>query len=133
VYRKLLGIGVAVVVAVLVFGGLAQAQTQAPSIKIGFSFYAAGKEYKSGNYTIEVTPAGHVVFHAAKGDAVVDLTPMKSLGRDDKIQSPKLVFDIIGADRFLSEVWLPGQEGYLVGSVSGPHDREVLGARKNKK
>ena len=130
-YRKLLGIGVAVVVAVLVLGGLAQAQ--APSMKIGFSFYAAGKEYKSGNYTIEVTPAGHVVFHAAKGDVVVDLTPMKSLGRDDKIQAPKLVFDIIGADRFLSEVWLPGQDGYLVGSVSGPHDQEVLNARKNKK
>lgn len=130
-YRKLLGIGVAAVVAVLVVGGLAQAQ--APSMKIGFSFYAAGKEYKSGNYTIEVTPAGHVVFHAEKGDAVVDLTPMKSLGRDDKVQAPKLVFDIVGAARFLSEVWLPGQDGYLVGSVSGPHDQEVLGARKNKK
>ena len=132
-YRRFLGIGVAVVAAVLVLGSMAQAQAQAASMKIGFSFFAAGKEYKSGNYTIEVTPAGHVVFHAAKGDAVVDLTPMKSLVRDDKIQAPKLVFNIIGADRFLSEVWLPGQEGYLVGSVSGPHGQEVLRARKNKK
>jgi hypothetical protein len=130
-FRKFLGIGVAVVVAVFVFGSLAQAQ--APSLKIGFSFYAAGKEYKSGNYTIEVTPAGHVVFHAEKGGAVADLTPMKSLGRDEKIESPKLVFNLIGSDRFLSEVWLPGQDGYLVGSVSGPHDQEVLGGRKNKK
>jgi hypothetical protein len=129
-YRKFLGVGVAVVVAMFVFGSLAEAQ--APSVKVGFSFYAAGKEYQSGNYTIEVTPAGHVVLHAAKGGAVVDLTPMKSLGPNDKIQSPKLVFNLIGSDRFLSEVWLPGQDGYLVGSVSGPHDQESVGGGKPK-
>jgi hypothetical protein len=129
--RQVVGIGTAIALAVLA-GGI-WAHAQAPSMKIGFTFYAAGKELKGGKYTIEVTPAGHVALRAEKNGTVTDVTPLKSLGRDDKIQEPKLVFDIIGADRFLSEVWLPGQDGYLVGSSSGPHDQEILGGPKTKK
>ena len=126
-------VGISVAVALAIFTGGAWAQAQAPSMKIGFDFLAAGKELSSGKYTIEVTPAGHVVLRAEKGGAVADLTPLKSLGRGDNVQEPKLVFDTIGSVRVLSEVWLPGQDGYLVGTSSGPHEQEVLVAPKAKK
>jgi hypothetical protein len=129
--RQLMGISIIVIVAV--FLGSAWAYAQAPSIRVGFSFFAAGKELSSGKYAIEVTPAGHVVLRAEKGGATADITPLKSLGRSDSIQEPKLVFDIVGAERFLSEVWLAGQDGYLVGSVSGPHEEQVLGGHKSTK
>ena len=129
--RRLMGIGVAVIVAVCF--GSAWAYAQASSTKIGFNFFAAGKDLSSGKYTIEVTPAGHVVLRAEKGGATADITPLKSLGRNDSIQEPKLVFDIVGTERYLSEVWLANQDGYLVGSVSGPHEQQVLGGHKSTK
>ena len=122
--RALIGIGVAIAVAA--FAGGAWAQSQAPSMKIGFGFYAGGKQLDSGKYAVEVTPAGHVVLRAEKGGAVADLTPLKSLGRNDDVKQPKLVFDTIGSVRFLAEVWLPGQDGYQVGSASGDHEQEVV-------
>jgi hypothetical protein len=128
--RRVVGIGVAVIVAVFASG--AWAQTQGPLTKIGFSFSLAGKQINSGKYAIEATPAGHVVFKTAKGVEVADVTPLKSLGRSENVQQPKLVFDVVGADRFLVEVWLPGQEGYLVGEVTGAHEQQVLGGSKGK-
>ena len=74
--RALIGIGVAIAVAA--FAGGAWAQSQAPSMKIGFGFYAGGKQLDSGKYAVEVTPAGHVVLRAEKGGAVADLTPASS-------------------------------------------------------
>jgi hypothetical protein len=129
--RRLMGISVAVIVAV--FLGSVWAYAQAPSTKIGFSFFAAGKAFSSGKYAIEVTPAGHVVLREEKGGATADLTPLKSLGRKDGAQEQKLVFDVVGSVRFLSEVWLAGQDGYLVGTVSGPHEQEVLSVHQSAK
>jgi len=122
--RRLAGISVAVVA--VMFLGSAWAFAQAPLTKIGFGFFAGGREFTSGKYSIDVTPVGKVAIRAEKGKQAVEITPLKSLGRKDGLKAPKLVFEVVGADRFLAEVWLPGQEGYLVGSVSGEHTEEVV-------
>ncbi len=129
--RRLVVILVAAVA--VAFAASAWAQAQGTPMKIGFSFFAKGKEMPKGTYLIEVTSAGHVVLRSEKGGNTADLTPLKSLGRDDKLQEPKLVFDTVGAFHFLCEVWLPGQEGYQVGSSTGEHDQEIVGGAKNRK
>jgi len=126
--RRLAGIAL---VLVTVFPGSASAQS--PLTKIGFGFYVAGRGLDSGKYAIEVTPAGKVAIRAEKGSAVVEVAPLKSLGRDESVKSPKLVFDLVGSQRFLAQVWLPGQDGLQVGSVSGDHEQVVVGGAAPKK
>jgi hypothetical protein len=99
-------------------------------MKIGFSFFAQGKSLPSGKYTVEVTPAGHVTLRAEKGGAVAELKPIKVLGQDGNLAEPKMVFDTVGSLRFLSEVWLPGQDGYLVGTSTGEHGQQVVKGKK---
>ncbi len=123
-------IGILLVVASVVFAVGAWAQGQAASMKIGFSFIAQGKSLPAGTYKLEVTPAGHVVLQTEKSGAAADLKPIKALGQDGSVEEVKLVFDKIGSIRFLSEVWLPGQDGYLVGTSSGAHEQEIVKGKK---
>ena len=37
-----------------------------------------------------------------------------------------LVFDKVGDTRLLSEIWVPGQDGYLLSSTKGPHEHDVV-------
>jgi hypothetical protein len=122
--RRLAAFSVAVLAVVFIGGTWAQAQ--APLTKIGFGFFASGREFASGKYAVDVTAAGKVSLKAEKGKAAVEITPLKSLGPNPSLKAPKLVFEVVGADRFLAEVWLPGHDGYLVGSVSGDHTEQVV-------
>lgn len=123
-HRRLAVVCVAIIMAGF-FG--VSALAQAPVTKVGFDFFAFGHPYQSGKYVIELTPAGKVSLRSEKGKEAAEVTPLKSLGKDEKVKSTKLVFALVGSARILSEVWLPGQEGYLVASVSGEHDEQVLG------
>jgi hypothetical protein len=128
--RRSVAFGVALIL--LVFVGVAVGQAQAPLTKVGFGFFAGGKALDSGKYTVELTPAGKVVIKSAKGKDAVELAAIKSLGKDEKVKSPKLVFDVVGSQRFLAQVWLPGQDGVQVGSVSGEHEQAVVGGSELK-
>ncbi len=128
--RRIGIVGILVVVASIAFAGGVWAQGQTTSVKIGFSFMAQGKSLPAGKYNLEVTSAGRVVLHAEKGGAATELKPIKALGQDGNGEETKLVFDKIGSIHFLSEVWLPGQDGYLVGTSTGTHEQEVVKAKK---
>ncbi len=120
-------------IAIVIFAASSWAQGQATSMKIRFDFFAQGRDLPPGVYSFDVTPAGHVLLHSEKTGAEIDLNPIKSLGQNSSIKEPKLVFDKVGSVRFLSEVWLPGQEGYLVGSATGDREQEVVGVARAKK
>ena len=122
-------VGIALILTTVFLGS---ASAQAPLTKIGFGFYVAGRAMDSGKYAVELTPAGKVAIKAEKGSTAVEVTPLKSLGPDDKVKSPKLVFDLVGSQRFLAQVWLPGQDGVQVGSVSGDHEQVVVGGAAPK-
>ncbi len=123
----------ALVIAFVLVAASSWAQGKATSMKIGFDFFAQGKELPAGVYTFEVTAAGHVLLHSEKTGREIDLNPIKTLDHDSSIQEPKLIFDRVGAVRFLCEVWLPGEDGYVVGSTSGAREQEVVGAARVKK
>src|SRR5512135_2637584 len=90
--RRFAGISVAVVAVVLLGGALAFAQ--APLTKIGFGFFAGGREFSSGKYEIVVTSVGKVAIRNEKGKQAVEITPLKTLGRNDSVRTPKLVFEV---------------------------------------
>jgi hypothetical protein len=41
---------------------------------------------------------------------------------------PTLVFDRVGKTHALSEVWLPGQDGYLVKGTPEKHEHDIVGS-----
>jgi hypothetical protein len=117
--------------AIIVAGLLgASALAQAPVTKVGFDFFAFGHPHQSGKYVIELTPAGKVSIRTEKGKEAAEMAPLKTLGKDDSVKFTKLVFAVVGSERILTEVWLPGQEGCLVASVSGEHEQKVLGGTR---
>jgi hypothetical protein len=39
------------------------------------------------------------------------------------------VFDRVGDERFLSEVWLPGEDGYLVRGTAAQHQHDIVNSK----
>jgi hypothetical protein len=115
--------------AVLVMAGAAVAYAQAigaANVQIGFPFTVAGKDLPAGKYSVEVTEAG-VVTVKGPGGVSQSLAAITTLGRHDKDPDPELVFDKVGGKNLLSEVWFPGNEGFLLLATKGAHQHAVVG------
>ena len=118
----------------LVGAALAQVQT---AFKIPFEFKAGGKNLPKGDYTLSKTPEGGFLF---KQDSTGRETPVAALERIAQpvppLAEPRLVFDEVGdfAPSYteyitvyvLSEVWLPGEDGYRVHVTKGAHKTKVV-------
>ena len=59
------------------------------------------------------------------------------------IEEPQLVFDVVGnfepsyteyvTDYLLAEVWLPGEDGFLVNTLKGAHQHQTIKGQRVKK
>jgi hypothetical protein len=123
-----------VVIAAVLFAGSAwaQPQAQAPSVHVGFSFFAAGKALQAGTYAVDFASNGNVVLTPDKGGDAVEVPQIKALSHRN-VQKPELVFDRVGSVMFLSEVWLPGKGGCQVGTVEDSQERETVTGPKGTK
>lgn len=120
-----------IVIAALILAGGAWAQAQTPDLRIGFDFIAAGKMFKAGNYSVGVASNGNVVLTPEKGGAGVEIPQIKTLSQRD-VQRAELVFDVSGTIRYLTEAWVPGKGGILVGKVDDPQARDTVRGPKLK-
>ncbi len=55
------------------------------------------------------------------------------LGRHDRDAEPEIVFDKVGGKFLLSEVWLAGEDGYILLTTKEQHDHRILGGSKPRK
>ncbi len=115
--------------AVLVFASvtLLPAQTgRLASVKVPFEFTVGSKVLPAGDYAVDRDDA-NLKFSAKKGPVtrVPILTRLAQLNNSP--QSFTLVFDKAeDGCRFLSEVWTPGQDGFLVLNNAKKHTHEVV-------
>ena len=92
-----------------------------------FEFSAGGKTFPIGQYKISHEDKSPWVVVTAKSGAVTKLNVITVLARESSSTPSRLVFDKVGNDRFLSEVWFPEQDGLLlVGSTSKDHTHETV-------
>jgi hypothetical protein len=130
--NRFFGVAITVVTLSLVVGlGSASAQPDA-QVNIGFAFLAGGRAMPAGTYTVQVPASGPITLRAADGKAMM-LPVITRLGRHDRDAEPELVFDRIQGELRLSEVWLPGQDGYLLLGTKEMHDHTVVGGPLGKK
>jgi hypothetical protein len=112
--------------------------------KIPFKFEAAGKKFPAGEYWVVQKGEGQIVLRKEPGSEEV-LIPFKErlAGPETPIEEPQLVFDMVGnfepsyteyvTDYLLAEVWLPGEDGFLVHTTKGAHQNKIVRGQKAEK
>ena len=124
--RRVFATMAALVVVFVVGGAVAYAQ-QFATAKIAFPFVAGGKEMPAGEYRFELTPERTVVVRGGPGTSGAMLPVITALGRHDLDKDPEFVFDKVNGKLLLSEIWLPGRDGFLVLATKEPHQHVVSG------
>ena len=110
----------AVVVAVFALGlaGSLAWAAGAISVDIPFSFIVKDKEMPAGRYEIRTEGESNLAIRGDKGAQV--FVPVIERLADTGGKEPKVVFDKMEDGKtYLSEVHVPGQDGFLVGIAGG--------------
>jgi len=110
-------------------GFLAAQSERGVTVKIPFQFVAGEATLPPGDYRIERDVANPTVLRVlgpdGKNSGVVlfVVTRLAPVGRSGY---SSCVFDKIGSKRYLSEVWMSGQDGFLVKSTKEKHEHAVI-------
>jgi hypothetical protein len=109
-------------------------QTLVASInaKIDFSFKVEGKVLPAGVYDFSREKLSDV-FKIMGPDKKVLLVPfMTRLSKDihTSAEDSHIVFDKVGDTYLLSEIWIPGDDGYLFLATKGLHTHKTLNIKR---
>ena len=121
----------AIVAAAFGLALASRADTPAPQYRgkatIAFPFVAASTQCPAGSYDFE-SDGIKVTLRSTdpKGTTVIMLVVTR-LGRHDKDKGAELVFDKVGDQMKLSEIWPSEQDGYLVLVSPEAHGHRVVG------
>jgi hypothetical protein len=111
---------------------------------IPFKFQAGGKKFPAGEYSVAQKGDGQVTLRKEPGGEEV-LIPFKERlpQPDPPLAEPQLIFDAVGnfepsyteyvTDYLLAEVWLPGEEGFLIHTTKGAHQNKIIQGQKTAK
>lgn len=95
---------------------------------IDFPFTVEGKVLPAGDYKIARTEDGMAFRIQGTGKEGALAMIITRLGNDmrEKKMNSYLIFDKVGEIYTLSEIWLPGDDGYLVGTTKEPHTHKTV-------
>ena len=118
------------VVSLLALGQVYAVQMTAEVLKakIDFAFSVGNKVLPAGEYVFtkdEQVQAFRIQGAGKTGDVVNIITLLsREVGANPK--GAALVFDTVGDKYILSEIWIPGIDGYLVQVTKGAHTHKVV-------
>jgi hypothetical protein len=114
------------------------------AFKVPFKFESGGKTLPAGAYLVTKTGDGQVTFQQVSTgkESVLPFT-QKLTPAEPPATEPRLVFDEVGnfepsyTEYFtvyvLAEVWLSGQDGYLIHATKGAHKNQIIKGEAAKK
>ncbi len=129
--------------AFALMAGSVAAYAQA-TFKIPFKFEAGGKKLPPGEYTVVPKGDGQIALRQeSKGEEVLVPFSERLPQPEPAVAEPQLVFDMVGnfepsyseyiTDYLLAEVWLPGEDGFLVLTTKGAHQHQAIKGQAAKK
>jgi hypothetical protein len=137
-----------IILAVLVFifelflgSGIAYSQA---TFKIPFKFKIEGKSYPPGNYWVAQKEEGKITLRKETGNEEVLIPVIEKLAQPDTpIEGPQIIFDMVGnfepsyteyiTEYVMAEVWLTGEDGFLVLSAErSEYNKSVKGVKAEK-
>lgn len=115
-------------------------QSSAPPsalFKIPFEFRAAGKKIPAGKYWFGFNQAGKLLLRQVATGKELELQVLEKLSPPEQLPAePRLVFDEVGdfapsyTEYFtvyvLSEIWLTGQDGFLIHVTKSQHKEKIV-------
>jgi hypothetical protein len=117
-------------------GSTTTAQTSAQRsavVKVDFPFVVNGGDLPAGAYLFQIDKDQVLVRSQAGPGQGAMMGVLTRLGRHDNDSEPEIVFDKVGGKFLLSEIWLGGEDGYLLLSTKEQHDHRVLGGSRPRK
>ena len=128
----------AVVLGLVVFGGSLAVRAQGPAkeiyTKISFPFLVGDNTFMPGDYQISRVEGASPALKVSTwdGKTSVEVPVITRLARHDHTghdTTDNLVFDRVGDQHFLSEVWMQGEDGYLVRGTAENHGHKIVPAK----
>jgi hypothetical protein len=107
----------------------------AAMVTVGFKFIADGKPMAAGEYELRINADTETftLTPMPKGAGVFLNTVTRLAAAEPPGGDTRVVFDKVGDTCYLSEVWLAGEDGYLVYAAKGKHTHvSVKGHKKAK-
>jgi hypothetical protein len=118
----------AVCTITLLAASLAYGQQPLFRANVGVKFSVAGKELPAGKYSFSRDSAGGWINIEGPGKVALRVPVVTRLaaGIHTTPKDAHLVFDTVGGNHYLSEVWVPNQDGYLLRTTKNKHEHAVL-------
>ena len=117
-------------VTLVLVAGFAFAQP-AQKVSVPFKFTAGSSALPAGTYYFTTQASASRMEVRDASQKVVSLIPVitrlaKTGGKSAASASARLVFDTVGEERYLSEVWMAGADGFLVRATSEKHEHAIV-------
>jgi hypothetical protein len=140
--KRMVVLAVLALAFVLIAGGTA-AYAQG-IFKIPFKFEADGKKFPPGEYWVAQKGEGQITFRREPNGEEVQIPFTGRLAQPSPpLEEPQLVFDMVGnfepsyteyvTDYVLAELWLPGEDGFLIHTTKGAHKNQTMKGQKAAK
>lgn len=114
----------------MLVAAVAHGQSASTAINVHIPFkFTVDQQQMLGDYKIRMNEDGLSSISMPTSEGKHYLRVITRLARFDskQISGSRLVFDTVGDQKFLSEVWPPGTEdGYLVYAHQGKHGHEIV-------
>jgi hypothetical protein len=123
---------IAVVFLILVstaFFAVAQTANQL-NFAASFPFYVGGKLMPAGSYQIRTgSNLNELIVSSADGkqSSMIGVITRISASGEDR---DSVVFDVVGNDHYLSEIYIQGEDGFMVKSTSERHTHTRVQSKK---
>ena len=132
--RRVLTLLAAMVFVSVVYPAVSYAQEGATA-EIGFPFVAAGQTMPAGKYELmsNSDASAFTLSPVGQGHGVIIVPMTRLAAAEPPSGETRFVFDKVGNTSYLSEVWLPGEDGYLFYAAKEAHTHQVVKGQKKAK
>ena len=115
----------------MIFKGVLYVAPRVITPMIDFPFTAGGKLLAAGWYEFTLDPTGPVfqVQGEGKHSALAAVLTRLAAAIHTTPADAHIVFDKVADAYFLSEIWIPGQDGYLLQATKGRHEHKVINVK----
>ena len=117
----------------LLTAGFAYGQSKVIRADIPFAFNVESKTLPAGQYEffVDNVKATMRIVNTGKGPSAMALVKTRlAAGTHTTQNDSHVVFDQVGDVYTLSEVWVPGQDGWVLHLTKGKHEHRVLDVPK---